>query len=124
MAQGWHDVAPAPVLGDRSGGGLRLAPRALTLFVEGLAHALGTQHAQLLELHRGVRLEQDIDAAHQGCGALPAADGLGSVVQGQQAGGAGRVQRQAGPCSQGQSRGVSLWGPAALDAGPTASTHL
>lgn len=93
--------------GARSGlGGGEEAARpgpALTRLVEGLAGALGAEHAQLHELHGGVGLQQDVDAAHKGRGALAAADGLVGVVQGQQAGGAGCVQGDAGPCGQGWS---------------------
>lgn len=109
----------------------RLPPApGLTVLVEGLAGARGAEHAQLRELHGGVRLEQDVDAAHDGHGALPTADGLVGVVQGQQAGGAGRVQADAGPCTEGTVRGCEPWGPwrgtggKGLPSPPTVGTHL
>lgn len=73
----------------------------LTACVEGFAGALGAEHAQLHELHGGVGFQQQVDAAHDGRGALPPADGLVGVLQSQQAGGACCVQSYAGPCRQG-----------------------
>ena len=72
----------------------------LTGLVEGLADSVGAQHAELHELHGGVGLEQEVEAAHDGRGALSPADGLVGVLKGQQAGGAGRVQSNAGPCKR------------------------
>ncbi len=83
---------------------------------EGLAAAVAGQAALPAELHEGAGCGHHVDAAGQGEGALPGAQGVGGRVQGDEGGGAGGVDGDRGPL-QAEGVGQAAGGGAGRDAG-------
>ena len=70
---------------------------SVTRDVKGLAPCVGGEHAKLLELKGGCWVEAKAAAAHNGGLALAGLDGAESLVEGQKAGGACRVNCKTRP---------------------------
>jgi len=86
----------------------------LTRNVECFAFPISRQHAESVELERGLGLEEEVDPSHNGGITLARPDGRDGLFQCEKAGGAGRVHGEARPLK------VKRVGDAIGKHGPTA----